>query len=80
MMTPRYEDGNDIRIGDRIRWAGSAGTVVFVIDTRSYSPEFPEQEWSYLGSGFMVDVEGVGLIHEDEADEDLKLVARALAN
>jgi hypothetical protein len=77
MDVPRYRDGQEIRVGDEIRWDDLAGTVVFVIDTRSYSPEFPDADWSYLRRGFMLDVErGVGLVHLEEADEDLELIAR----
>lgn len=78
MEPPRYNDGNRIQTGDRVTWAGRPAIVVFVIETRSYSPAFPEADWSYLGSGFMLDVEGVGLVHEQESDEDLVLVAPAL--
>lgn len=77
MTAPLYQSGNDVRIGDRVTLAGQPGVVVFVIDTGSYSPDFPEKEWAYLKSGFMLDVQGMGLVHETEADEDLELVARA---
>jgi hypothetical protein len=76
MEAPCYRDGSEVRIGDRILWGRQPGVVVFVVETKSYSVHFPEREWSYLGSGFMLNVEGVGLVHETKADEDLKLVAR----
>jgi hypothetical protein len=76
MDGPCYSSGDPILLGDRICWANKLGIVVFVIETRSYSTAFPESDWSYLGRGFMLDVEGVGLVHEHEANGDLKLVAR----
>jgi len=76
MEPPRYKDGNEIRTGDRVTWAGHPASVVAVIDTQSYSPMFPETEWSHLGAGFMLDVEGVGLVYEEEAHEDLQLIGR----
>ena len=71
-----YQSGEEIQVGDRIDYAGQPGTVVFVLGTRSFAPGFPEKDWSYLGRGFMVDVQGMGLIHFEEADEDLTLSAR----
>ena len=76
MTASRYYDGNDVRIGDQILYAGQLGTIVCVIDTGSYSSAYPES-WSYLQEGFMMDVAGMGLVHMNEADEDLELVARA---
>ena len=74
---PRYASGEDIRIADRISLAGRPGRIAFVIDTRSFSAEYPEKEWSYLGRGFMIDAAGYGLVHLEAADEDLVLVERA---
>src|SRR6476660_2422568 len=53
MAPPRYQCGNDVRTGDRVTLAGRPGVVVFVIDTQSFSVDFPEQEWEYLKSGFI---------------------------
>ena len=36
----RYESGDEIHVGDRVRYAGDTGTIVFVIDRGEYSPEF----------------------------------------
>lgn len=74
---PTYPSGDDIRIGDRIMCASSPGLVAFVIASRSFSAEYPEEQWSYLGRGFMIETERYGLIHLDEADEDLVLIERA---
>ncbi len=74
---PTYATGEAIRIGDRITYAGRPGRVVFVIDTRSYSAEYPEEQWAYLERGFMITAEGFDLLFQEEADEDLVLIARA---
>jgi hypothetical protein len=60
-----------------VDYAGRSGVVVFILATRSFAPGFSEDEWSYLGHGFMIDVEGMGLVHLNDADEDLTLVGRA---
>ncbi len=75
--TPSYASGGAIRIGDRITYAGNTGRVVFVINTRSFSDAYPEEEWSYLERGFMIEAEGYGRVLLDEADEDLILIERA---
>ena len=74
---PTYPSGDDIRIGDHIAFASSPGRVVFVIATRSFSTEYPEDQWSYLEEGLMIEAEGYGLVHLVEPDEDLILVDRA---
>jgi hypothetical protein len=76
-----YRSGEEIQAGDRISWAGKPGRVVFVLG----SSEVP-QEWkdtkSWLGkentAGYMLDIEGVGLVFEDESDEDLEFFGRKL--
>lgn len=76
----RYRCGAEARIGDRVIWCGRPGVVVFSIDSDEYSEAFPKSNWAYLGSGVMIDVEGVGLVleHDPEYDEpDIELVARA---
>ena len=73
----RYESGDEIHVGDRVRYAGDTGTIVFVIDRGEYSPEFPEPDWSHYGSGFMIQTPKFALVMLDKADEDLELLARA---
>lgn len=75
-MDQRYHTGEEIHIGDRVSCHGCIGSVVFVIDRNEFSAGFPE-DWSYLGSGFMVQNSEFGLVHLSEADEDLELLARA---
>ena len=78
-FSTHYHSGEEIRAGDRISWAGKPGHVFFVLG----SSDVP-QEWTAAKSqfgkenaaGYMLDVEGVGLVFEDESDEDLKFLER----
>jgi hypothetical protein len=47
------------------------------IDTGEYSPEFPREQWSYLGTGVMIQFANYGLVHYTEPDEDLEFLGRA---
>jgi hypothetical protein len=73
-----YPDGQKVRLGDRVRLGQDAsGIVVASIDTNEYSAEHPAAQWSYLGKGVMIDFPGTyGLIHYEEPDDDLQLIAR----
>ena len=73
----RYESGEELHVGDHVRYAGDTGNIVFVIDRGEYSPEFPERDWSHYGSGFMIQTPKFALVMLDKADEDLKLLDRA---
>jgi len=83
-MTPNYyathyRTGEDILAGDRITWGARRATVVFVLG----SPDVPA-EWAdpvtWLGKadaeGFMLDVEGIGLVFEEHSNEDIELIRR----
>ena len=56
------------------------GTVVCSIDRGKYSPAYPRDVWGYLGRGVLVLTDAAGLIHYDEPDDDMKLIARAQGN
>ncbi|MEZ5724902.1 MAG: hypothetical protein R3E47_07395 [Paracoccaceae bacterium] len=71
----RYPDGTEIRPGDRLLWAGRRGIVVLCLDDGSFSREFSRDDWGHLEAGVLIDVEGVGLVHEVEA-ADLELLSR----
>ena len=76
----RYPDGQDVRVGDKVRLgADTEGVVVCSMDTGEYSQEHPEAQWGYLKKGVMVDFpKNYGLIHyPDKLEEDLVLLARA---
>jgi hypothetical protein len=74
-LPARYQSGEIIRPGDRVRLAGLTGRIVFVLGT-----EGVPEEWRYLeaehGAGCMLDVERMGYIFQHGEDEDLKLIAR----
>jgi hypothetical protein len=75
----KYQDGQEVRLGDHVRLGGeSTGTVVFSIDTDEYTSEFPRKDWSYLGTGVMIRSPSLGLLHYSEPDEDLELLDRGL--
>jgi hypothetical protein len=74
----RYPDGQEVRLGDRVELGqDEGGIVVASIDTSEYGREHPEAQWSYLKKGVMIEFPRYGLIHYEEPDPDLRLVARA---
>ena len=76
----KYPDGRQVRLGDRVKLGGDdAGIVVASIDTNEYSTEHPSAQWSYLQKGVMIEFPSYGLIHYEEPDADLQLIARAPA-
>jgi hypothetical protein len=82
MTALHYQDGQDIRLGDIVRWGNDArGVVVVMIAEQTALPGYIAAEWAYLQRGCMIEVSASGLFHYDaEAlaqDEDLVLLARA---
>jgi hypothetical protein len=74
----KYQSGQESRLGDRVRVGGdSAGVVVCSIDTDEYTPEFPREQWGYLGTGVMIQFASFGLVHYTEPEEDLEFLGRA---
>ncbi len=75
----KYPDGQEVRLGDRVILGRNVnGVVVASIDTNEYSNEYPAAQWSYLKKGAMIEFAGsYGLIHYEEPDPDLQLLARA---
>ena len=60
------------------RYAGDTSfLIVFVIDRKEYSPDYPESDWSKYGTGFMIETPAFARVMLDEADEDLELLGRA---
>ena len=73
----RYSDGQEVRLGDRIKLGeDEGGIVVCSIDTGEYTDEHSEAQWGYLKKGVMINFPKYGLIHFVEPDEDLQLIAR----
>jgi hypothetical protein len=74
----KYADGQDIRVGDRVKLGrDDCGFVVVSIDTGEYSVEYPQAQWNYLKKGVMIEFPTYGLIHYEEPEPDLQLIARA---
>ena len=73
----KYLDGQDVKLGDKVRLGDDhEGIVVCSIDTGEYSAEAPEAQWSYLKKGVVIKFQKFGLIHYEEAEPDLALIAR----
>jgi hypothetical protein len=74
-----YRTGEEIRPGDRILWAGTPGTVFFVLGLPGVPTEWASPE-DWLGNptteGFMLEVDGMGLVFEEDANEDLDFLGR----
>jgi hypothetical protein len=74
----KYTDGQDVKLGDRVRLGNDdAGIVVASIDTGDYSSEHPRAQWSYLKRGVLISFPRHGLIHYEEPEPDLQLIERA---
>jgi len=74
----KYWDGQDIRVGDRVKFeSGEGGIVVASMDTDEYSDEHPKSAWGYLKKGVMISFPTMGEIHFEEPPEDLELISRA---
>ncbi|MBR0968507.1 hypothetical protein JQ554_30515 [Bradyrhizobium diazoefficiens] len=73
----KYSGGQDVRLGDRVRLGDDdGGVVVCSIDTDEYSAAAPKAEWSYLKKGVVIKFPKFGLIHYEQAEPDLVLIAR----
>jgi hypothetical protein len=74
-----YQSGEKICPGDRVTWAGRLGRVIFVLGSTENSPaDMGGHDWlaETETSGFLLEVEGVGLIFEHDGDEDLNFIKR----
>lgn len=67
-----YPSGEEIRPGDRIRYAGGPGVVEFV----SMKGETPDEWRGVVEAGFMISTSAYGSVFLPAADEDLELVSR----
>ena len=76
----KYPSGQEVRLGDKVKLGDdSGGVVVFSIDADEYAPGYPKTQWGYLKRGVMINFPKFGLIHYEETEEDLELIARATA-
>ena len=75
----KYSDEKDVKLGDKVKLGGdTGGVVVCSIDTGEYNEKYPESAWGYLKKGVMIWFPKYGLIHYEEPEEDLQLLARSL--
>ena len=76
----KYADGTAIKRGDRVRIAGKhRGVVVADIDGAAYLESYPKEQWTYLGSGVLIDTDFGGLVHyqqENIVSADIRLESR----
>ncbi|VEA62820.1 Uncharacterised protein [Salmonella enterica subsp. salamae] len=72
----KYLNGVTVHINDKVRlWENCNGIVVCSIDTNEYSEEYPEADWkNTLKRGVLILSDQAGLIHYEEADQDLTLL------
>lgn len=74
----KYSDGQEVRLGDRVKLgADDGGIVVASIDSGEYSQEHPAEQWAYLKRGVLIEFPTYGLIHYEEPEPDLQLIERA---
>lgn len=74
----RYPDGQEARLGDRIRLGnGVEGVVVCAFDLGQFAANHPAAEWSYLKTGVLVQSPQMGLIHYENPDPSMQLLSRA---
>lgn len=74
----KYPDGQDVKLGDRVKLGkDDNGVVVCSIDSNEYSELAPAAQWSYLKRGVMIKFPTYGLIHYEAPEPDLELVERA---
>ena len=72
-----YPDGQCVKLGDKVGLGkDQAGVVVCSIDTGEYTEEHPKAQWGYLKKGVMILFPKLGLIHYEEPEPELKLLAR----
>jgi hypothetical protein len=74
----KYPDGQEVRLGDRVKLGqDEGGVVVASIDTNEYSSEGSKAQWGYLKKGVMIEFPTYGLIHYEEPEPDLQLIERS---
>jgi len=73
----KYEDGFEVLLHDRVDLGGGmTGTVVAVLDTGMYTPDYLEEHWGYLAQGALVKSSEMGLVHFPYPDVDFTLIRR----
>ncbi|MBT2746070.1 MULTISPECIES: hypothetical protein [unclassified Lysobacter] len=82
MTALRYQEGQDVRLGDSVHWGCDArGVVVAMLAEQAALPGYVAADWAYLQRGCIIEASASGLVHYDAEglaqDEDLVLLARA---
>jgi hypothetical protein len=72
----RYKTGEQIRLGDQIRYAGNCGIVTSVVYGRDCSLENQGQEGSDYAIALTVTTDAHPLVFIDQAEEDLEFLGR----
>ena len=73
-----YSDGNQVKLGDRVRLGDDDnGVVVCSIDTNGFRLQYPESMKDLLKQGVMIEFPLYGVIHYTEPEPDLQLIARS---
>jgi hypothetical protein len=79
-----HSSSQEVKVGDKVRFAGRLGAIVFLVNEDVYSEKYPREHWSFLEDGFGVEIEEPGdwqgalfVLHSSEEEEDLKLVGHS---
>ena len=77
----RYQDGQDVRLGDIVDVGGGNGPwccVVVIIPTGDAAHGFNASDWAYLEHGVVLQDQKVfGLLHVEDLDDEYQLKQRA---
>jgi len=71
-----YKTGEEIQLGDQVRYAGSRGIVTSVIYGRDCSPENQNEERSDHVIALTITTDAHPLVFIDQAEPDLDLLGR----
>ena len=72
----RYKTGEEVRLGDQVRYAGSRGIVTSVIYGRNCSSEKQNEEESDHAIALTVTTDAHPLVFIDQAEQDLEFLGR----
>lgn len=53
----------DIKLSETLICDNMIGVIVADIDNHSYSDEYPQSDWEYLQTGFLINTQEAGLLH-----------------
>jgi hypothetical protein len=72
----RYKTGEEIRLGDQIRYAGSCGIVTSVVYGRDCSSENQNEQGSDYAIALTITTDAHPLVFMDQAERDLEFLGR----